>query len=55
MTTGAAATLILMALGLAIAGLATAIELTTIGDHSALKEPEKAELLYEASKFRRLT
>ena len=55
MTTGAMLTLALMGLGLIVAGSVTVIELTTIGDHATLKEPEKAEILYEASKFRRLT
>lgn len=55
MTAGAAFLLALLALGLVVGGAATGIELGSIGDEAALKEPEKAELLHEASKFRRLT
>lgn len=55
MTPGAVLVLSLLGLGLAVAGAAMAIELCSIGDQSELKEPEKAELLHEASKFRRLT
>ena len=54
-TAGAVITLVLILLGLLISGTAMFIELSTIGDKEQLKEPEKSELLYEASKFRRLT
>ena len=55
MSAGAVITILLILIGLIISGSAMFIELSTIGDKDQLKEPEKAELLYEASKFRRLT
>jgi len=36
-------------------GLGTIVELTKIGDKTELKEKEKAEILHEASKYRRIS
>ena len=47
--------LILIGLALGTAAAATLVELTTLGDKPEFKDKEQAELLQEASKFRRLT
>ena len=41
--------------GWAVVGVASLIELTGCGDKPEYKDDVKAELLYEAAKFRRLT
>lgn len=52
---GTVVVLLLLALALGAAGAATLVELTTLGDRPEYKDKESAELLQEASKFRRLT
>lgn len=52
---GTVVVLLLLALALGAAGAATLVELTTFGDRPEFGDKEQAELLQEASKFRRLT
>jgi len=54
-TSGAIAFAVILALGLGLAVLGILVENSTIGDRKDLKLQDKAELLYQASKFRRLT
>lgn len=55
LSVGALITILIIIIGLLISGSSMFVELSTLGDKHQLKEPQKAELLYEASKFRRLT
>ena len=55
MTTGAIIGLTLTCIGMGVTFFAMAFELLTWGDREDLRDPETRAILYDASKFRRLT